>query len=329
MPKKNKAEELKRDNAPLNLRALNFLFGGCAAEIYLLMVRKYYINGNVDQMLGWDAAMPTLIGIGAAVLALGAILAIVWRKTAGWKRTFAWTVVFAGLFFSVGNWLVKEVYPSGATILCFVTAAAMLLGVLWCLYARDCFYAMVVLGTGLFATWVCRHGMDYIYWKSYGDRGAGVYLVLLLAAVALTARKVERADGMMGAIRVCPRIPIAPFLFATCGLSAAAATAAVPVQRRAVRLLVPCGCWEIDDFHSGGVLHRQGAVIQRNRERARDESPAALFSNFLCAFEMFSLPVRTPAGGSPCRFQTPGSRGSGSPRGSACRSRLPSMGRDS
>lgn len=220
MPKKNKEENLKRDNAPLN-GALKFFIGGCLAEIYLLMVRKYYINGNVDQMLGWDAAMSTLIGIGAAVLALGVILAVAWRKAAGWKRTLAWTMIFAGLFFSAGNWLVRTVYPSGATILCVLTAVVMLLGVLWFMYERDCFYAMVVLGTGLFATWVCRHGMDSIYWKSYVIAGACVYLVLL-AAVVLTARKVERADGMLGAVRVLPKDADCTILFATCGLSAAA-----------------------------------------------------------------------------------------------------------
>lgn len=220
MPKKNKADELKKDNAPLN-GALKFFIGGCLAEIYLLMVRKYYINGNVDQMLGWDAAMPTMIGIGAAVLVLGVILAVVWRKTAGWKRTLAWTVIFAGIFFSAGNWLVKTVYPSGTTILCVVTAAVMLLGVLWCLYARDCFYAMTILGTGLFATWVCRHGVDNIYWKTYVIVGACVYLVLL-AAAALTARKIERADGMLGNVRILPKDADCTILFATCGLSAIA-----------------------------------------------------------------------------------------------------------
>lgn len=220
MPKKNKAEGLKRDNAPLN-GALKFFIGGCLAEVYLLMARKYYINGNVDQMLGWDAVMPTLIGTGAAVLALGVILAIVWRKESGWKRSLAWSVVFTGLFFSAGNWLVKMVYPSGAMILSVITAAVMLLGVLWCLYARDCFYAMVILFTGLFATWVCRHGMNNIYWKSYVIAGACVYLVML-AAVALTARKVERADGMMGNICVLPKDTDCTVLFVTCGLSAAA-----------------------------------------------------------------------------------------------------------
>lgn len=220
MPKKNKAEELKRNNAPLN-GALKFFIGGCLAEIYLLMVRKYYINGNVNQMLGWDAAIQTLMEIGAAVLALGVILAIVWRKASGWKRTLAWTVVFTGLFFSVGNWLVKTVYPSGAVILSLIVAAAMLMGGLWCLYARDCFYSMTVLSTGLFATWVCRHGVNNIFWRSYVIAGACVYLVLL-AAVALTARKLERADGMMGTIRVLPENADCTILLATCGLSAAA-----------------------------------------------------------------------------------------------------------
>lgn len=219
MPKKNR-EELKKDNAPLN-GALKFFIGGCLAEIYLLMVHKYYINGNVDQMLGWDAAMPTLMGVGAAVLALGVILAVAWRKTAGWKRTVAWTLVFAGLFFSAGNWLMKMVYPSGVAILCVVTAAVMLLGGLWCLYAQECFYAMTILGTGLFATWVCRHGMDNVRWKSYVIAGACAYLVLL-AAAAVTARKVERADGLLGDLRVLPKDTDCTILLASCGLSAAA-----------------------------------------------------------------------------------------------------------
>lgn len=219
MPKKN-GEELKKDNAPLN-GALKFFIGGCLAEIYLLMVRKYYINGNVDQMLGWDAAMPTLMGIGAAVLALGVLLAVAWRKATGWKRSAAWTLVFAGLFLSAGNWLVKTVYPSGAAILCVVTAAAMLLGVLWCLYARECFYAMAILGTGLFAVWICRHGMDNVNWKSYVIVGACAYLALL-AAAAVTARKVERADGLLGVLRVLPKDTDCTVLLVSCGLSAVA-----------------------------------------------------------------------------------------------------------
>ena len=82
-----------------------------------------------------------MIGIEPLSFASYDLAAVPW-KTAGWKRTLAWTVIFAGMFFSAGNWLVKTVYPSGTTILCVVTAAVMLLGVLWCLYARDCFYAM-------------------------------------------------------------------------------------------------------------------------------------------------------------------------------------------
>ena len=76
MPKKNAVDGIKKNDAPLN-GALKFFVGGCLAEIYLLMVRKYYVNGDVNQMLSWDAAMPALIGAGAAVLLLGAVLAAV------------------------------------------------------------------------------------------------------------------------------------------------------------------------------------------------------------------------------------------------------------
>lgn len=220
MPKKNKAEEFRKNNAPLN-SALKFFVGGCIAEIYLLAVRKYYINGDINQMLGWDAMIPTLIYVGLAVLAVGVILAAVWRKETGWKRSTAWTVVFSGVFFSAGNWLIKMVYPTGTSILSVLTAVAMLLGVLWCFYARECFYAMMILSSGVLTSWVCRHGLENMFWKTYVLVGACVYLVLL-AAVAITARKVEKADGMFGNVQLLPADTDCTVLFATCGLSAAA-----------------------------------------------------------------------------------------------------------
>lgn len=225
MPKKNKAQEIRKDNAPLN-GALKFFIGGCLAEIYLLAVRKYYINGDINQMLGWDAMMPTLIYVGLAVLAVGVILAAVWRKDAGWKRSAAWSIVFTGVFFSGGNWLIRTVYPTGTSVLCVVVAVVMLLGVLWCMYARECFYAMLILSSGVLATWICRHGINSIFWKTYILVGACIYLVLL-AAIALTARKVEKADGMLGTIQLLPEDTDCTVLFVSCGLSAAATVVSV------------------------------------------------------------------------------------------------------
>lgn len=220
MPKKNAVEGIRKNNAPLN-GALKFFVGGFLAEIYLLAVRKYYVNGNVDQMLSWDAAMPALIGIGAAVLLLGAVLAAAWRKDTGWRRTLAWSVICAGAFFCVGNWLIRTVYPTAVMLLSVAVAAGTLLGVFWCLYARDCFFSMVILGTGLFASWVCRHGMNSVFWKMYVIGGAVVYLALLAGAV-LASRRAERGDGKVGALRILPKGGDATVLFVSCGLSAAA-----------------------------------------------------------------------------------------------------------
>ena len=220
MPKKNAVDGIKKNDAPLN-GALKFFVGGCLAEIYLLMVRKYYVNGDVNQMLSWDAAMPALIGAGAAVLLLGAVLAAVWRKDVGWRRTLAWSVICVGAFFSVGNWLIRAVYPTAVTLLSVAVAAGTLLGVFWCLYARDCFFAMTILGTGLFASWVCRHGMSSVFWKMYVIGGAVVYLALL-AGAALVGRRAERGDGTVGTLRILPKGGDATVLFVSCGLSAAA-----------------------------------------------------------------------------------------------------------
>lgn len=225
MPKKNAVEGIKENNAPLN-GALKFFVGGCLAEVYLLMARKYYVNGDVNQMLAWDAALPMLMGAGAAVLVLGALLAFVWRKQTGWRRTLAWSVVCVGLFFSAGSWLIRAVYPTGITLLSIAAAAGTLLGVFWCLYARDCFFAMTVLGSGLLAAWVCRHGVPSSAWRMYVIAGAVVY-VALLAAAAAAFRRAERGDGTVGALRVLPRGADATVLLVSCGLSAAAAVVSI------------------------------------------------------------------------------------------------------
>jgi hypothetical protein len=218
MPKKNRGEELKRNNAPLN-GALKFFAGGCLAELYLFLVRKNYVDGDVTQMLYWDELLPKFMIAGLVLFLVGGLLLFVWKKGTGHQKTFAWTLLYGGLFLSGGNWLVRTVYPNGVTILCFLTAAIMLLGVLWCLYARDCFFALAILGSGIFAAWVCRHGMNSYLWRSYVLVGAAAYIILL-AAVVFTARKLEKTDGVIGGVRILPKNPDCTVVLVSCGLSA-------------------------------------------------------------------------------------------------------------
>ena len=65
----SKSKPVKR-NEPMR-NALKFFVAGCVAEIYLLVIRRFYVNGTVEQLLACDAALPYLMGVGAAVAVVG------------------------------------------------------------------------------------------------------------------------------------------------------------------------------------------------------------------------------------------------------------------
>ena len=60
----SKSKPVKR-NEPMRSALICFL-AGCVAEIYLLMIRRFYVNGTADQVLACDAALPYVMGAKAA-----------------------------------------------------------------------------------------------------------------------------------------------------------------------------------------------------------------------------------------------------------------------
>ena len=82
----SKSKPVKR-NEPMH-NALKFFLAGCVAEIYLLVIRRFYVNGTANELLACDAALPYLMAAGATVAVIGLVLGIVWRQQT--KRR--WTV---------------------------------------------------------------------------------------------------------------------------------------------------------------------------------------------------------------------------------------------
>ena len=80
MPKipNSSTKPVKREG-PMNA-TMKFFLAGCVAELYLLVVRKYYINGTLTQVIAWDSYLRYILWAGVAVLAIGVILSIVWHK---------------------------------------------------------------------------------------------------------------------------------------------------------------------------------------------------------------------------------------------------------
>ena len=66
--------------------AMKFFLAGCVAELYLLLIRRFYVNADSDlQRITWyDSYLWVLVGVGAAVLVAGVVCAFLWREVSDW-----------------------------------------------------------------------------------------------------------------------------------------------------------------------------------------------------------------------------------------------------
>lgn len=207
----------KKDNAPMN-RAMTFFIAGCLAEIYLLVVRRYYINGTLEQVVAWDNYIQVLALVGLGILAVGIVASLLLRKDTGWKRGAAWSVLGAGAYVAVASQAVKMLYVTALNPLMMVVPAVMLLGILWNLYDRECAYALTILSMTTLLLWACRKGIGTAVWSSR-VRIVGVIYLVLVVLVTLAAKKVEQKKGMLGKLRVLPvQADILP-IYVACGIS--------------------------------------------------------------------------------------------------------------
>ena len=88
--------------------AMKFFLAGCVAELYLLILRRFYINADSEltRIAWYDHYLWTLAGIGAGVLAVGVIAALVLRGSAK-KQKSAWILAAAGAFVGAATALVR------------------------------------------------------------------------------------------------------------------------------------------------------------------------------------------------------------------------------
>ena len=62
----NKRTKPARRDEPMN-GAMKFFLAGCVAELYLLLIRRFYVNADSDlQRITWyDSYLWVLVGVGA------------------------------------------------------------------------------------------------------------------------------------------------------------------------------------------------------------------------------------------------------------------------
>ena len=207
---KNPDKKTAPQDASMN-GAMKFFLGGCVAELYLLLLRRFYVNADSDLVrIAWyDHHLWTLAGIGAGLLAVGVIAAMALRSSVK-KQKAAWILAALGGFVGVATALVRW----NMSTLSFMTVAVpvvMLLGILWALYDRECALALTVLGASLFALWgVRRYGASMYVGTTVKD--CVVIYLILLAALAVMAKN-GRLDRFLPP--QSDKLPV----YAACGLS--------------------------------------------------------------------------------------------------------------
>ena len=166
MPKhpNSKSKQVKRDEPMTG--AMKFFLAGCVAELYLLIIRRFYMQSpDVVKILWYDRYLWVLLGVGAAILVAGVVGGLLLRGDKK-KRTIAWCVAAAGAFLGGAAGLIRW-NVSTLTLLTVVVPVVMVLGVLWNLYDRECALSLTILGASLIALWICRKQMYSVFLGTY------------------------------------------------------------------------------------------------------------------------------------------------------------------
>lgn len=191
--------------------AMKFFLAGCVAELYLLLIRRFYINGSAEQAIAWhDHYLKYLLGAGAVVLVVGLVMAFLCKASKP-KQTIGWWVTGAGAFLAVSTGMVMALNASAVNLLSVVVPVAMLLGILWTLYDRECALSLSILGTTLIVLWICKKIIASSTMGIYVKIGAVVYLVLM-CAIAYLLRQGKLSKLLPAESDELP-------IYAACGLS--------------------------------------------------------------------------------------------------------------
>lgn len=215
-PNSKPKKPVKQDESMVN--AMKFFVVGFVAELYLMIIRRGYVNGTANQQIAWyDNHLKTLLFVGIAVLAVGAVLAYMWRQNKK-TRVYGWIIAGFGAFVAASSALVHW-NMSSLTMLSTLVPVVMAVGIVWSLYDRECALSLTALGVSLFAVWVCRHQVNSIYLGTL-VKVAAIILIIALIAVAVLAKQGKLAKLLSAKADLTP-------VYTACGLSVVALAAAL------------------------------------------------------------------------------------------------------
>ena len=182
-PNSKAKKPVKRDEPMTG--AMKFFALGCIAELFLMIVRRYYVNGYAEQQIAWyDVYLKNLILVGVAVLVVGVVLSYLWRRNKK-TRFYGWAIAGLGAFVAAASALVLW-NMSSLTFLSTLVPVIMVLGIVWNLYDRECALSLTLLGISLFMLWVCRRQLTSIYLGTIVKVAVVALIVALIVIADLT-----------------------------------------------------------------------------------------------------------------------------------------------
>ncbi|MBQ2739889.1 MAG: hypothetical protein IJE22_00205 [Oscillibacter sp.] len=204
MSKKPVKKSVKYDGPMTN--GMKFFLAGCVAQLYLMIIDRFYIGGTMDQILFFHTALKGLVGVGLAAAAGGAVLL---KKGGEKRRELSWYVLGGGAFVAAASALV--LWNMGIlSLLTTIVPAVLVIDVLWWLFDREAALSLTVLAAALVVAWVNRR-VDAMAVKALS--------VVFVAAVGALAVLVKQ-----GKVK---KLSAGGLFFASCGVAAVGAVAAV------------------------------------------------------------------------------------------------------
>lgn len=180
--------------------SMKFFLAGCVAELYLLIVRRFYVNGSAYQMIAWhDIYLKVFAAIGAALLVAGIVLFL--RKQPKTQKLSYYLGGF-GAFLLLADLLVLK-NESMLKLFTIIVPLVILAVLLWGLYDRECALSLTILGGTLVALWGARR-TAYTQYAGIMTALIVIYLILLIAMVALI--KMDKLGKLLPA--KADRLPI-------------------------------------------------------------------------------------------------------------------------
>lgn len=160
---------------------MKFFLAGCVAELYLLVIRRFYVNGTIDQMLAWHEHLLLLVALGMAALTVGLVLMNRAKENKA-KKELAWYFLGGGAFVAIASGLIRH-NMSVLSILTTLVPVVLVIDVLWWLFDRDSALSLTALAAALVCVWLLRRS------GGMGAKAVAAAVILALAAMVLLVKQ--------------------------------------------------------------------------------------------------------------------------------------------